>query len=116
MHARGAFSPHSRGLQYRFAEPYAYVSGFVAHSRDDIHHVPTNVICILVEPYVDQFGDPFPASVCAVKDVMIDTVLAEQLREALAVMLLNRIAKVSQHVLYVHLGLLHPVEVASVSV
>src|ERR1700737_663734 len=73
--------------------------------EDGIHHVPTKVVCILVEPYVDQFGDPLSASECAVKDVMIDTALAEQLRETLALMLLNRAAKVSQHVLYVHLGL-----------
>src|SRR5579864_4144692 len=78
-----------------------------------IHHVPAKVVGVLVEPYVDQFRDPLPASECAVKHVVIDPVLAEQLSETLPVMLLNRAAKFLQQVLYVHLGFLHPVEVAS---
>src|SRR5262245_53307200 len=114
FHDRDAFEDGTSLPRFRQprskAEAVARVQGLTVEAR--IHHIPAKFVGIPVEPYVNQFRDPLPSRECAIKDIMIDTVLAEQLRETLSIMLLNRAAKFSQQVLYVHLAPLHP-EVAA---
>jgi hypothetical protein len=70
-------------------------------------HVPAEIGGGAIEPVVDQLRDLRAACERAVEHVVIDTVFGEQLRESLAIALLDGVAESAQHGRGVH-GVLTP--------
>src|SRR5450756_2886097 len=65
-------------------------------------HVPAEIGGRAIEPVIDHLGDLGAACKGAVKHIVVDAILGEQLGETRAVMLFNGVAEGAQHGCDVH--------------